>query len=79
MSYRSAGITGTNNIPLGTRRRFGGGDSESASPPAEDGAGYGSPDGGYKRGRSPVRCKFSWSALARATLRCLPSPFCGLY
>ena len=55
MSWRSQGITGSNNIPLGTRRRFGG---ESGSP-ADDG-GYnpsqpltGMSDG--KRGRSPER------------------------
>ncbi|KAF1829649.1 hypothetical protein BDW02DRAFT_583520 [Decorospora gaudefroyi] len=52
MSWRNQGITGSNNIPLGTRRRFGGGDND---------------DGGYnpsapaeglselKRGRSPTR------------------------
>ncbi|KAI4188165.1 MAG: hypothetical protein LQ346_005378 [Caloplaca aetnensis] len=56
MAWRNQGITGSNNIPLGARRRFGGGD---ASPPADDG-GYnpsqpsaGLADGGYKRGRSP--------------------------
>lgn len=56
MAWRSQGITGSNNIPLGARRRFGGGD---ASPTADDG-GYnpsqpstGLGDGGYKRGRSP--------------------------
>ncbi|KAF8466987.1 hypothetical protein BDZ91DRAFT_793968 [Kalaharituber pfeilii] len=53
MSYRGGGggITGTNNVPLGTRRRFGGTDGEvssalsnaDTSPPVE------------KRGRSPVR------------------------
>lgn len=53
MSYRGiGGITGTNNVPLGTRRRFGGTDAEASSvtstaenmsPPVE------------KRGRSPAR------------------------
>lgn len=60
MSWRNQGITGSNNIPLGNRRRFGGDDD---SPPAEDGyikAEPGAPRGGgsdptYKRGRSPVR------------------------
>ena len=50
MAWRSQGITGSNNIPLGNRRKFGGGDSTpgddeesrySAEPP--------------KRGRSPER------------------------
>lgn len=56
MSWRNQGITGSNNIPLGTRRRIGGGDDD---------------DGGYnpsapaeglselKRGRSPERSKSS--------------------
>ncbi|KAB8343022.1 hypothetical protein FH972_022616 [Carpinus fangiana] len=46
MSWRSQGITGSNNIPLG-KRRFGG-DS-----PANDDGGYNAPD--LKRGRSPTR------------------------
>ena len=56
MSWRSQGITGSNNIPLGTRRRFGGDDGG-----AQD-AGYvpspssdGMTDSSYKRGRSPAR------------------------
>ncbi|KAL8673365.1 MAG: hypothetical protein Q9168_002212 [Polycauliona sp. 1 TL-2023] len=60
MAWRSQGITGSNNIPLGARRRFGGSDS---TPPVEDG-GYnpsqpsaGMADGGYKRGRSPERAE----------------------
>ena len=59
MAWRNQGITGSNNIPLGARRRFGaGGDS---APPNDDG-GYnpsqpsaGLSDGNYKRGRSPER------------------------
>lgn len=59
MAWRNQGITGSNNIPLGNRRRFGGSDSTS---PVDDG-GYnptqpstGLSDVGYnKRGRSPVR------------------------
>lgn len=58
MAWRNQGITGSNNIPLGTRRRFGGSDS---TPPVDDG-GYnpsqpltGMSDG--KRGRSPERGK----------------------
>ncbi|KAL8779981.1 MAG: hypothetical protein Q9194_001161 [Teloschistes cf. exilis] len=58
MAWRNQGITGSNNIPLGSRRRMGGSDSV---PPADD-EGYnpnhssaGLADGGYKRGRSPER------------------------
>ncbi|KAL8787551.1 MAG: hypothetical protein Q9195_007723 [Heterodermia aff. obscurata] len=54
MAWRNQGITGSNNIPLGNRRRFGGSDA-----PIDDG-GYnpsqplgGLPEG--KRGRSPER------------------------
>ncbi|MCJ1255291.1 hypothetical protein MMC24_003107 [Lignoscripta atroalba] len=58
MAWRSQGITGSNNIPLGNRRRFGGGDS---TPPVDDGdynpvqQATGLGDGSYKRGRSPER------------------------
>lgn len=60
MAWRNQGITGSNNIPLGNRRRFGGGDS--GSPPADDGYNPSQPlnglsDGQYKRGRSPERGK----------------------
>lgn len=58
MAWRNQGITGSNNIPLGARRRFGGSDS---APPPDDG-GYnptqpqaGLSDGNYKRGRSLER------------------------
>lgn len=58
MAWRNQGITGSNNIPLGNRRRFGGSDS---TPPIDDG-GYnpsqptaGFSDGAQKRGRSPER------------------------
>ena len=61
MAWRNQGITGSNNIPLGSRRRFGGGDS---TPPVDDG-GYnptqpqtGLSDASYKRGRSPERRGF---------------------
>lgn len=55
MAWRSQGITGSNNIPLGARRRFGGGDSV---PPDDGGYNPSQPaaafaDGNYKRGRSP--------------------------
>ncbi|KAI9852373.1 MAG: hypothetical protein M1838_000895 [Thelocarpon superellum] len=58
MSWRGQGITGSNNIPLGSRRRFGGDDA----PPSGGDGGYnpsqpasGLSDPSYKRGRSPVR------------------------
>ena len=60
MSWRGQGITGSNNIPLGSRRRFGGADS---TPPVDDG-GYNStqsvgagPDS-YKRGRSQEKGRY---------------------
>jgi splicing factor 1 len=65
MAWRQQGSTGSNNIPLGSRRRFGG---ESASPTRDDG-GYnpskpatGLSDNGYKRGRSPARGQISLSS-----------------
>lgn len=69
MSWRSQGITGSNNIPLGNRRRFGGEGEDSQSPPPRDSA-YGSPapsagvDSGFKRGRSPVRGVFSQNKIS---------------
>ncbi|KAG0640450.1 hypothetical protein HOY80DRAFT_1009011 [Tuber brumale] len=65
MSYRGSGggITGTNNIPLGNRRRFGGdgstGSNDSPSP-ASGGPSSRDEQGGsgladLKRGRSPIR------------------------
>jgi splicing factor 1 len=58
MSWRQQGSTGSNNIPLGNRRRFGGegaskDDNYSPVQPSNNSA-----DGGSKRGRSPVRCKY---------------------
>lgn len=47
MAWRNQGITGSNNIPLGNRRRFG--DDE------ENGDAHASQDNGLKRGRSPIR------------------------
>src|SRR5579862_776277 len=62
MSWRNQGITGSNNIPLGSRRRFR--EEDSQTPPRDDG-GYnpsqpstGIAEAGYKRGRSPVKCRF---------------------
>ena len=58
MAWRqNQGITGSNNIPLGNRRRFGAGDSD----PSIDDGNYNPPQSstglsdGYKRGRSPER------------------------
>ena len=54
MSWRNQGITGSNNIPLGTRRRIGGDNGEDgAYNPSEPSAGI-----DLKRGRSPTRGKF---------------------
>lgn len=53
MSYRSGGgITGTNNVPLGTRRRFGGTDGDASPVSATNET---PPSVVEKRGRSPVR------------------------
>ena len=52
MAWRNQGITGSNNIPLGTRRKFG-----SDSTPVEDG-GFPPPQEHLKRGRSPERGMF---------------------
>jgi splicing factor 1 len=52
MSWRNQGITGSNNIPLGTRRRFGGDNAD------EGGYNPSAPAEGLselKRGRSPTR------------------------
>lgn len=59
MAWRQPGSTGSNNIPLGNRRRFGGDDARD-----NDDSGYNSSkpnnvDGAYKRGRSPVRGVYS--------------------
>ena len=48
MAWRSQGITGSNNIPLGNRRKFGGRES-----PTDDG--YRQDSEPPKRGRSPER------------------------
>lgn len=49
MAWRNQGITGSNNIPLGNRRRFG----DDSAPASEDG--FRQPSDGSKRGRSPER------------------------
>lgn len=54
MAWRQQGSTGSNNIPLGNKRRFGGGDTES--PRGENGYnGQSYSDGPVKRGRSPIK------------------------
>lgn len=55
MSWRNQGITGSNNIPLGTRRRFGGDDEAGGYNPSAPAEGLSE----LKRGRSPERGKFS--------------------
>jgi splicing factor 1 len=62
MSWRNQGITGSNNIPLGNRRRFGGdGDGDSHN-------GTESPYGDSgKRGRSPTRGPLALSFSANNT------------
>ena len=53
MSWRTqGGVTGSNNIPLGSRRRLGGEEGGPDAGPEE------SAPRGDKRGRSPVRRKF---------------------
>lgn len=52
MSWRNQGITGSNNIPLGNRRRFGGDDGDAGGyNPAAPAEGLSE----LKRGRSPTR------------------------
>jgi len=65
-------MTGTNNVPLGTRRRFGSDRGTSETPTsATDEYNPSVPSNGYseassvKRGRSPVRRKFPSSGCAR--------------
>jgi splicing factor 1 len=51
MSWRNQGITGSNNIPLGNRRRFGGDDEAGGYNPSAPAEGLSE----LKRGRSPER------------------------
>lgn len=59
MSYRSGGITGTNNIPLGNKRRFGDSDhgDESHPPPQAPKAPRIGDDAAPRRGRDMERRK----------------------
>jgi splicing factor 1 len=65
MSWRNQGITGSNNIPLGKSRRFGGDgdarDEDDGSRSAPTNGFSGGPDRDMKRGRSPEpsACYFS--------------------
>jgi len=54
MAWRQQGSTGSNNIPLGNKRRFGGDDPRDSAPAPTS---KGPADDSYKRGRSPVRGK----------------------
>jgi hypothetical protein len=51
MAWRNQGITGSNNIPLGNRRRFGGENDDGGYNPAAPAEGLSE----LKRGRSPTR------------------------
>lgn len=80
MAWRQQGSTGSNNIPLGNRRKFGG---ESASPTRDDG-GYnpskpatGLSDNGYKRGRSPARGKHALSSCKLCNTKVYPGEDAG--
>lgn len=66
MSWRNQGITGSNNIPLGNRRRIGGDSGEDGTyNPSEPSAGI-----DLKRGRSPTRGKFPPTFASNNTLTC---------
>lgn len=75
MAWRNQGITGSNNIPLGARRRFGGSDS---APPDDGGYNPSQPqaglsDGNYKRGRSPERSNLHQSCYHMISANPLPA------
>ncbi|KAF8863712.1 hypothetical protein BDZ45DRAFT_614837 [Acephala macrosclerotiorum] len=53
MAWRQQGSTGSNNIPLGNKRRFGGGDTESPRGDSDYTVAF--TDGPVKRGRSPIK------------------------
>jgi hypothetical protein len=56
MAWRNQGITGSNNIPLGNRRRFGGDNADDGGyNPAAPAEGLSE----LKRGRSPQRGKLT--------------------
>lgn len=60
MSWRHQGITGSNNIPLGKVRRFGGdADEDDRNGTTSSSNGYPDGDRDVKRGRSPERMSLS--------------------
>lgn len=60
MAWRAQGMTGSNNIPLGNRRRFGRDEEEDGATPLST---NGSSDAGaLKRGRSPPPCTFRYKS-----------------
>ncbi len=64
MAFRTQGMTGSNNIPLGNRRRFGGGagsvgdDSSNSTPIDTYNQPQQSPPEDLKRGRTPVKGEY---------------------
>jgi len=72
MSWRNQGITGSNNIPLGNRRRFGGDDAGDS----QNGSSYASREDSYssKRGRSPARGELPASVPRLTTNLCPAEP-----
>lgn len=64
MSWRNQGITGSNNIPLGKTRRFGGDGEVEEERPYSDGVanGFANGDRDLKRGRSPEPSAFGSSS-----------------
>jgi splicing factor 1 len=67
MSWRNQGITGSNNIPLGNRRRFGGDNADDGGyNPAAPAEGLSE----LKRGRSPQRGTSSPTSLLRSHINC---------
>lgn len=70
MSWRNQGITGSNNIPLGTRRRFGGDNADDGGyNPAEPSTGLSE----LKRGRSPTRGRFALISIPVPILTSIPA------
>ena len=61
MSWRNQGITGSNNIPLGNRRRFGGDDDVQDGGYRPSPSSNGTADSYNKRGRSPTRGSYCLS------------------
>ena len=66
MSWRNQGITGSNNIPLGSRRRFGDDGNNASQTGSHESSPYhnGTADS-TKRGRSPIRGTLNASRCSR--------------